>query len=52
MEISIKELSPTLMEVTGAVNGTHARVLVMEATGKQTGLVSLFTGQTYKVEVL
>lgn len=52
MEIKTRFLDHETLEVTGAVNGTQARDVAQDVTERRTGLVSHFTGQTYKVTLL
>lgn len=52
MEIKTRFLDHETLEVTGADNGTHARDIAQDVTERRTGLVSHFTGQTYKVTLL
>lgn len=52
MDIKVRFLDHETLEVTGAVNGTHARDVAQDVTERRTGLVSHFTGQTYKVTLL
>lgn len=52
MEYKVRYLDHELLEVVGAMNGTHARDIAQDVTERRTGLVSHFTAQTYQVTLL
>lgn len=52
MEIKTRFLDHETLEVTGVFNGSHAREVAERVSQRRTGMVSMFTGTQYKVELL